>query len=53
MRWAIMSALAVVGMASVAQAQEPPRKWTGCYLGGHLGGAWGEDAWSKDTRNDK
>ena len=46
MRWLVLGALAVVGLSSVAQAQESARKWTGCYLGGHLGGAWGQNAWS-------
>jgi outer membrane immunogenic protein len=48
MRWLVLGVLAVVGVSSVADAQEP-RKWTGCYLGGHLGGAFGQEAWSTDS----
>src|SRR5262245_59855001 len=41
-------ALATLGFSSVAQAQEP-LKWSGCYLGGHLGGAFGRDIWSANA----
>lgn len=47
MRWRVVGglALAALGLSSVAQAQETNR-WTGCYFGGHLGGASGGDVWS-------
>jgi outer membrane immunogenic protein len=24
----------------------PPFTWTGCYVGGHVGGGWGHKTWS-------
>jgi len=29
-------------------ANPPPRAWTGAYIGGHLGYAWGDSDWTAD-----
>ena len=31
---------------ATAIAPATPRSWTGCYIGGHIGGAWGGEHWS-------
>ncbi len=54
-KWLLLStaALAVIGLSSVGQAADmpvkalpppppPPFSWTGLYLGGNIGAAWGE-----------
>jgi len=58
-RLLVTSALASVMFVSVAQAADLPRKapimkapvaapfsWTGFYIGGHVGGGWGDKKWS-------
>src|SRR5262245_41665320 len=58
--WRMLAYVAlVVSFSSVAFADGLPERrrelvyapsasWTGCYLGGHLGGGWGRKAWSDD-----
>lgn len=54
---ALLTAVAVIGFASIASAADMPVKapvvvpafsWTGCYLGGSFGGIWG----AKDITSD-
>jgi opacity protein-like surface antigen len=40
----------LIGCATAARADAPKVSWTGCYVGGHIGGAWGQERWLNPAR---
>jgi outer membrane immunogenic protein len=65
MKTILLSTVAVVVLAAApALAADLPRKapimkapppqfsWTGCYIGGHIGGLWGQTKWNNPEGND-
>jgi outer membrane immunogenic protein len=59
MRWSVIGGVAVAisfssfahsdGLPEHYREHTPAFSWTGCYLGGHLGGGWGRKAWTDDA----